>query len=441
MKLLYLAHRIPYPPNKGEKIRAYHQVRYLAQRHTLDLACLIDDPRDRAHVEPLKQLCRQVHAQTIRPLPAKARGLLAQLLGSSVSVGYFHRPALQKVVDRWLAETAYDAVVCFSSTMAEYVFRSPLLDGTPRPRLIIDFCDVDSDKWRQYAATARFPLKLIFRREHRRMQHYEQRIHQAFDGTVLVSPQEAELFAAQVGSREKMTVIPNGIDANVFDPRLTVADSLPRQPDVPLLVFTGAMDYHANVDGVLWFCNEVLPLVRLSHPQVQFKIVGSNPTAAVQKLAERHGIEVTGFVADVRPYYAMADVCVAPLRLGRGVQNKVLEAMAMERAVVATSSANAGIAAKSGAHLLVADSPGGFAVAVNELLKDASSRQHLGRAARRFVIANFDWNKALAGFEALLAGPSLPASVLAQQAAPAAPTAAKKPATRRARSKSAGGPA
>jgi sugar transferase (PEP-CTERM/EpsH1 system associated) len=403
MNILYLAHRIPYPPNKGEKIRAYHQVKYLSQRHTLDLVCLIDDPRDLAHVDSLKQFCRRVHAQANLPYPAKVRGFLTQLFGGTVSVGYFYRQSVQKVVDAWLADTAYDAVVCFSSTMAEYVFRSvQLTKRSPHLRLIMDFCDVDSDKWRQYAVKARFPMSVIFRREHRRMQRYERRIHQAFDASVLVSQQEAELFSRLIGTREKVVIISNGIDAQFFQPSLGFTASGPREGSPPVIVFTGAMDYHVNIDGVLWFCNEVLPSVKQYHPQLQFKIVGSNPTIAVQKLAERPGIEVTGFVDDIRPYYAMADVCVAPLHLGRGVQNKVLEAMAMEQAVVATSKANAGIGAKSGAHLLVADSPGGFAVAVNELLTNLTVRKQLGKAARKFVVSNFDWDKNLDVFAALL---------------------------------------
>ena len=137
MKILYLAHRIPYPPNKGDKIRAFHQVRYLAARHTLDLVCLVDDPRDRPHVEPLKQLCHRVHAHPIRPFPARIKGLLAQRLGGTISTGYFHRSTVQQVIDRWLADTDYEAIVCFSSTMAEYVFRSGCLNRQPRPRLII----------------------------------------------------------------------------------------------------------------------------------------------------------------------------------------------------------------------------------------------------------------------------------------------------------------
>lgn len=404
MKILYLAHRIPYPPNKGEKIRAFHQVKYLAGQHTLDLVCLIDDQRDLPHVAPLEQLCNRTYAHVIKPYPSKVKGLLAQLTGSTVSVGYYHHAAVQKVVDRWLAETAYDAVICFSSTMAEYIFRAPLSDRKPPSRLIMDFCDVDSEKWHQYAETARFPLNLIFEREHLRMEQYEQRIHHAFDSSILVSRQEADLFSAVVGTQQKITVIPNGIDAQFFDRRQGFESDRSRSSDVPVVVFTGAMDYHVNIDGVLWFCREVLPQIRQKHPQVQFKIVGSNPTAAVKQLAQQEGVEVTGFVDDIRPYYAMADVCVAPLKLGRGIQNKVLEAMAMERAVVTTSRANAGIQANSGQQLLIADSPGGFAVAVNELISNDNGRAQLGRAARDFVVTHFDWGTNLAAFETVLSG-------------------------------------
>ncbi len=402
MRILYLAHRIPYPPNKGEKIRAYHQVKYLAGLHVLDLICLIDDQRDLPHVATLEQLCNRTYAHLIKPLPSKVKGLLTQLAGGSVSVGYYHRAAVQKVVDRWLAESAYDVIICFSSTMAEYVFRTPVLERQPLPRLIMDFCDVDSDKWRQYAETARLPLASIYGREHRRMQQYEQKVHHAFDFSILVSRQEADLFADQVGTGKKITVIQNGIDAAFFDRRQVFIRNRSQSSVGPIIVFTGAMNYHVNVDGVLWFCSEVLPLIRQAHPQVSFKIVGSNPTTAVKQLAKQEGVEVTGFVEDIRPYYAMADVCVAPLRLGRGIQNKVLEAMAMERAVVTTSRANAGIQAVCGKHLLVADEPDAFAVAVSGLLKNEISRAQLGRVARHFVVDHFNWQKKMAEFAELL---------------------------------------
>ena len=401
MRILYLAHRIPYPPNKGEKIRAFHQVRYLAERHKLDLVCLIDDPRDLQHVASLEELCNRVYALQIKPFQSKARGVFTQLAGGTVSVGYYHRTAVQKIIDQWLDETAYDAIVCFSSTMAEYIFRSRSIGQIQQPRLIVDLCDVDSDKWRQYAEKARFPLNLIFDREHRRMQLYEQRIHDAFDCSILVSAEEADLFSAQIGSRNKVSVIQNGIDAHFFDRRNGFDNNGTRRAEKPLLVFTGAMDYHVNIEGVVWFCSEVLPLIRQMHPQVQFKIVGSNPTAAVRQLAYVEGVEVTGFVDDIRPYYAMADVCVAPLRMGRGIQNKVLEAMSMERAVVTTSRANAGIQAGR-EHLVIADSPAHFADAVDELLSNDDLRERLGREARRFVVDHFDWEKNLANFVSLL---------------------------------------
>lgn len=403
MKILYLVHRIPYPPNKGEKIRSYHQVKYLAELHSLDLVCLVDDPRDLPHIEALQKFCNRVYAHPIQALPCKAKGLSAQFAGGTLSVGYFHHRAVQKVIDQWLAETDYDGIVCFSSTMAEYVFRSRLDEHLSKPHLIMDFCDVDSDKWRQYAEAARAPLKQIYQREHSRMQQYEKRVHQMFDYSVLVSAQEADLFAAQMESRDKIVVIPNGINADFFSPQNGYDSAGIAQAKAPTIVFTGAMNYHVNVDGALWFCKEVLPLVKVNNPEVSLKIVGSNPTAAVRQLAGQAGIEVTGFVDDIRPYYAMADIFIAPLRMGRGIQNKVLEAMAMERPVVTTSRANAGIRAKSGQHLLVADSAGGFAVAVNELIKSKQVRRQLGRAARNFVVEHFNWEKTLADFAELLA--------------------------------------
>ena len=391
MKILYLVHRIPYPPNKGEKIRAFHQVKYLAKHHKVDLVCLLDNKSDLSHIAPLGDICNRIYAHQITPLLSKLKGLYTQIVGSSVSVGYFHRRRVQNKIDQWMAQTEYDLIFCYSSTMAEYYFRSNFYNKESRPRLLIDFVDVDSDKWRQYAEKSSFPIKQVFQCEHSRMQQFEQRIYSEFDASILISQNEAKLFTKQVVNENKIFVIPNGIDSLFFDKhKLQDAKSI-EQSTVPLLVFTGAMDYHANVDGVLWFSNEVLPRIRKAHPHVQFKIVGSNPTSVVKQLSEREGIEVTGFVEDIRPYYEQADVYVAPLRLGRGLQNKVLEAMAFERPIVATSRANAGIQAFNGKHLFIADDPESFADKVNELISCKNLRAQIGTNAREFVIDNFNW--------------------------------------------------
>ena len=395
-KILYICHRIPYPPTKGDKIRSYNEVRYLAEHHRVDLACLVDDPADWRYLPKLERLCRRVCARGVDPLWGRLRGAAFLAAGKAITTGYFYDLGLQREIDRWVAEEDYDVIVCFSSTMAEYVFRSRALSrGGRRPRLVMDFCDVDSEKWRQYSRRSGFPMSAVYRLEFKRLLAFEGRINAAFDRSVFISDGEAELFRRLVPRARGLSVVPNGVDHRFFrreaaeEGRCEVAGG---DGEGPVLLFTGAMDYHANVDGVVWFCEEILPRVRETVPSARFFIVGSNPHPKVRALGELPGVGVTGFVADIRPYYAMADLSVIPLRLARGVQNKVLEAMAMGNAVVSTRQALEGIGAESGAHLLVADTPEGFARRILELLTDEGGRGTLGRRARRFVVEAYDWD-------------------------------------------------
>lgn len=399
MKILYLCHRIPYPPNKGDKIRSFNEVRYLAARHELDLLCLADDPGDLKYRAELEKICRRVEVFPLHPTRAKARGLLSLAKGNSLSASYFYQRDMQQCCDRLLQEGDYDAVLCFSSPMAEYLFRAaPQGKG---PRRVMDFCDVDSDKWLQYAAESRAPLAWLYRLENRRLADYERRIYREFDHSLLISEAEALLFRRICPEAQDVAVIPNGVDNDYFSPEREHARVLP--VDTPNLVFTGAMDYNVNVDGVCWFCREIWPMIKAEFSELRFTIVGSKPTPAVLALAKLDGVAVTGFVDDVRPYYRDADVCVNPLRLGRGVQNKVLEALAMGKAAVATTKANAGIQAEDGEHLRIADSPRDFSAAVAALLRDAPRREALGQNARRFVTERYDWATNMEQLEKLLA--------------------------------------
>lgn len=435
MRILYLPHRIPYPPNKGDKIRSFHEIKFLSEKHSVDLACLYDDVQDRRHQEALTRYCRRLRVEPLGRYRSKWQALLSFLRHRPLSVGYFYSRTLQKVVDGWLSSTHYDAIICFCSPLAEYVFRSKFLSPgktqdsrfkaqgkqgertdrlsarAPRltPKLIMDFCDVDSDKWLQYSWETSFPLSWIYRREHRLLLQYEKRVNQSFHHSVFASDQERRLFSSLFAAARKLTAIPNGVDHAYFAPRNESASpwtSLDRAAGAaeaaPVLVFTGVMDYYANVEGVTWFCNEVLPQIQRNFPKAQFYIVGSRPTNRVRRLGGGPGVWVTGYVEDVRPYYEMADVCVVPLRLARGVQNKVLEAMSMGKAVISTPKANQGIGAQDGRHLLLAENAPDFAKGVSNLLKDPYLRARLGEESRAFVLANCDWNVNMRELERIL---------------------------------------
>ncbi|ACN15086.1 glycosyl transferase (group I) [Desulforapulum autotrophicum HRM2] len=406
MKILYIAHRIPYPPNKGDKIRTFNEIKYLSVFHEIHLACLADNPEDLKYDKNLKKHCEKVKVIPLNTKLAKIKSLIALLSKSPLSVSYFYSRQLQRTINNWVSATQYDAVICFCSTMAEYIFRSPQLNpvlNSNGPVLIMDFCDLDSEKWGQYANKSRFPFNIVYGIEHKRLFKYEKSINNAFHHSVVVSPREKELFTELYPSVKNITAIPNGVDYEYFSPYAKF-DSIESgdSHSHPILVFTGAMDYYANIEGVTWFCNEILPGVKKTYPKVQFYIVGSNPASKVRELENIQGVKVTGFVEDIRPYYQFADVCVVPLRIAAGIQNKVLEAMSMGKPVVTTAKALDGIHAVIDEHVLVEDLPLKFSIAVTQLLTSIEQRKTLGANARKFVKQKYNWEINMGHFERLL---------------------------------------
>lgn len=394
--LLVLCHRLPYPPNKGDRIRSWHILRHLAQRGwTIHLASLADAPEDLRHITALRSCCASVAAY---PVP-KWRRLLAlgrTLGGASISVAYFHSDRLQKHVDQLLRTGTASAVLAISAPMAEYLRQSP----SPLPRrLLLDLVDVDSVKWRDYASRGTWPLRQVYAMESRRLARYEETACRLFGQATLVSEAEADLLRPRVQADVAVVSVPNGVDTDYFSP--TTPPDTPRNP---VMIFCGAMDYLPNVDAATWFAETVLPLIRQRVPKARFCIAGSNPTARIRALATRPGVEVTGYVPDIRPLLEAAALSVAPMRIARGVQNKVLEAMAMGKAVVVTPQALEGISAAPGVHLEMApDIPEAFAHASTSLLLDAARRAALERQARDLVVRDYAWESQLAPLPRLLA--------------------------------------
>lgn len=393
-RLLFVAHRIPYPPNKGDKIRSFNELKYLSHHYSVDLLCLVDDPADLKYTSDLQRYCDRIKVFHLNSISAKVRGGMALLTGRSLSSRYFYLNEIQRAFKRWLQERTYEAVFCFSSSMAEYIFQSQALSkhrSEKSPLLVMDFCDVDSDKWRQYAQESSFPLKILYGIESRRLQTYEIKIQKYFDHTVLSSPGEAELLRANCPDCENLSVIANGVDHSYFSP-LPEFSSIERENKPSTIVFTGAMNYPVNVAGMRWFVRSVWPKLHEKYPMLKFYIVGSNPVTEVCQLAKENNIIITGYVDDIRDYYNLADVCIAPLHLGRGIQNKVLEAMSMARPTIVTSRANAGVQGKAGEHLLIANNADEFVNGITCLLDDRELAARLGSAARDFVVRNFDWD-------------------------------------------------
>jgi sugar transferase (PEP-CTERM/EpsH1 system associated) len=392
MNILYLTHRLPYPPNKGEKIRAFHQIRQLARSHTIHLCSFVDDPADLPHVAALREYCASVeivyrsNAQT--PLLATAALLKRQPL----SVALFSRKSLKQKVLQKLATEQFDCIVVSSSSMAQY---ASFVATVPK---IIDFVDVDSEKWRLYAQHHSFPLSFIYRLEAERLARYEEQIVQVFDHSILISEEERRLFQVRVNERP-VSVISNGVDLEYFSPNRSSA----LHAASPIIVFTGVMDYFPNVDAGQYFCREIFPLVRDLVPQSQFYIVGRSPTRQVRELGNQPNVVVTGTVPDVRPYLAQATVAIAPFRLARGVQNKVLEAMAMGLPVIGTSQAFEGIAATEQDGIRIANDPQSFAQRLTTFLrKDTMFGRQAGHQARSYVERYHRWEEQGVKLERLL---------------------------------------
>ena len=407
MRILFLAHRIPYPPDKGDKIRSFHELRGLTDRgHDVHLLAFADDPDDLRHAGALRERCASVE---IVPLDRTRASLAAAArLGGTepLSVGYFASRTMQQRVAALLSRVIPDAVVVCSSTMAQYV-PDELVDRT-----VVDLVDVDSEKWREYSHASRAPFSWLFQTEARRLRRYEEDILARFPRALVSTPREAALLGPGDQSAPRgLQVLGNGVDLEHFRPApsATLADTVPSDersrlpdPSKPLLVFTGAMDYRPNVDGIGYFVREVLPIVRSSEPGVELAIVGRNPVPAVRRLASVAGVTVTGVVADVRPYLRAARAAVVPLRIARGIQNKVLEALATGCPVVTTPEGVAGLAIEAGKHAIVASGPRDFAAAVVSVLRDDRVRRRLQLAGREFVETRHQWGPVLSRFAELV---------------------------------------
>ncbi len=391
--LLYLCHRIPYPPDKGDKIRAFHMIEHLRTRYRVHLGCFIDDPADRVHAPTLEARVASLACMPLDPRRARLRALLRCRPGRPLLPGYFHDDRLAAWVRRTARTAAIDQIVVFSVAMAHY---ADLIPGVPR---LLDMVDIDSEKFATYGAHSSWPKSLVWSREGRTLLAYERAAVRRFDRTLFVSAAERDRFTILAPESEPRTLaIGNGVDLDHFAPAAGL--SRPFTDDRPVILFTGAMDYRPNIEAVTWFADAVLPALRAREPAPRFVIVGSNPVPAVRALERGGDIIVTGRVPDTRPYLMHADLVVAPLRIGRGVQNKVLEAMAMARPVLASHAAFTGIAAVPGRDLLVADDAAEMARRAAEILD--GRHPGMGEAARAAVQRQHSWAQALAPLDTLL---------------------------------------
>jgi len=394
MRIFYLCRRVPYPPDRGDKIATFNQIRHLSTRHEVHVFCLGDGPQDLTNVPGLQQHAKSVTTAAVDSLTIRLRALRALLLGAPLSVAALNETRLHHAIRQKFDELHPDLIIVYSCNMAQFAEHFPQV-----PR-IMEFGDLDSLKWRQYAARSKIPLKWIYTIEEKRLLAYERQIAHRFSRSLVHTEIERRDFERLIPGIAA-GLVGNGVDLDYFRPR-----GKTKRP--ASIVFSGVMDYRPNVDAAEWFCNEILPIVRAEIPEVNFTICGNRPATAVRCLARRQGVTVTGWVPDIRPYLARAEIFVAPLRMARGVQNKVLEALAMGLPCVASMPAWSGTVIPAGEGILATDNPRQFAEYVICLLQDHAWRTEMASRARGAAEAYYRWEAQMARFDDIIADVSEP---------------------------------
>lgn len=403
--LLLLAHRIPYPPNKGDKITNFEFLKFFAKRYDVHLGTFIDDPRDAVHMDKVREYCRSAHFQQLRPLQSRILSARSLFSGDALTLSYYPRRELR----RWCEQTAAanDIRRIFVSSTPMYQFVPRAAKGAVK---VIHYHDLDSDKWRQYAETKVWPLSAIYRREWRRLLEYERKIALDAKAGLFVTPSEAELFRKLAPeSAWKIHWPGHGLDHEYYRPSNESENPYPS--GARAVVFVGVLDYWPNEDAAIWYAREIHERVRSLCRDASFFIVGMNPTARVRELAALPGVVVTGSVPDVRPWFQHASVVVAPLRIARGIQNKVLQAMAMERPVVTTRMSADALSAQPGQEIEVAETAEEFADKVVALMTDTEVAHQMGLRARERIVRDYSWQRTMERIDAMMApGPARPAA-------------------------------
>lgn len=381
MKVLYICHRTPFPPDKGEKIRAFHQLKALSAKHDVDLFTLSDQRATRADLDALAQYCRRVTVRRIHPATRRLRALSGILSQSPLTLPYFYSGELKQRIREAILLRGYDRIFVYCSAMAQYV------DWVRDIPILTDLVDIDSDKWSQYATFTPLPMSAVYKTEGERLREYERRICRRSEFVIVTTAREAAL-GREISPGAAIEVIPNGVDTEYFKPQ-----GYPGERDEPVIVFTGDMSYFPNEAAVVSFVGRVFPWVRRQIPDAQFTIVGRNPTDKVKRLGSVSGVKVTGAVPDVRPWLDKAKVAVAPFTIAAGIQNKVLEALAYGRPVVATRKVLQGLSGPVAKVIRSGESPEELASAVVELLRNTGMAQNLGAEGRRQVTTEYSWSR------------------------------------------------
>ncbi len=381
MRVMLVCHRFPYPPSSGAKIRSYHILKHLAREHEVTVAAPYRSAEEREEGKGLRDECHRIIAEEIHPIAAQLRMALDLPTRTPSSMGFFRSPRLARRIREELAARTYDLILAHSSSVAPYVA------DVRGPTKVLDFSDMDSQKWLAYAKVRPFPLSVGYGIEGRKLRRAEEELARQFDACTCATRAETETLLSY-GAGVPADWFPNGVDVDFFRP-----SGQPYDPDT--ICFVGRMDYFPNGACMVDFCARTLPLLRAKRPLIRLLIVGAAPSPAVRRLAAIPGVTVTGAVEDVRPYVARAAASVAPLAIARGTQNKILESLSMGVPVVSSDVAAGGVDCVAGEHLLVASTPLGYAEHLLRLLDDRAERRRLAEAGRARMLSHHTWAGAM----------------------------------------------
>jgi len=388
MKILFVCHRFPFPPQRGGKIRPFNVIRHLSQQHDVTVASLARSDAELAAGAGLTNHCARVIAEKISAPAALVRMVTRLPTATPSSMGYFYSPELARRIGAELARTRFDLIFVHCAFVANYVAQAT------SAKKILDFGDMDSQKWLAYADARAFPLSLGFRLDGTKLRRAEERLATKFDLCTCTTQGELETLRSY-NTGVPVDWFPNGVDSEYFRPSDT-----PYEPDT--VCFVGRMDYYPNQEAVIHFCRNILPLIRARRPGVALRIVGAAPPTKIRDLARLPGVTVTGSVPDVRPFVQATAVSVAPLRIARGTQNKILEAMAMGVPTVSSVAAAKGVDAEPGQHLLTATGSQEFSEAVLRVLEHPAERRRLAENARARVLSHHAWPRSMAKLDRLI---------------------------------------
>ncbi len=389
MRILFVAHRFPYPPKSGGKIRAFNIIRHWhEQGHEVHVASLTRNAEETAEIDGISEFCTEYETEQVGNVVAWSRMLLRLPTPVPSSMGYFYSSRLKATIRRWLEQYDFDLIFVHSSSVAQFVEH---VNNVPK---VLDFCDMDSQKWQIYSDFKPFPLSMGYLWEGVRLERDEKRLASLFDLSTVATPAEEDTLTS-FGVARATGWFPNGVDAEFFSP----TDSN-YEPNV--MTFIGRMDYYPNQHAMHTFCEDVLPRIQSEMPEAKLQIVGADPSPDIVRLGDLPGVVVTGSVPDVRPYALKSAVTVAPLEIARGTQNKILESMAMGVPVVCSTIAARGVDAEPGEHLLTADEPAAFAEAVLKIMREPGVRQRFASAGRSRAVSNHSWQSALVRLDALV---------------------------------------